>query len=238
MNKLLRAILVAHPFFPFFLFKFDPLLARVLALTGIVAVLLIYLFSLNEEKQKVAIPWIWPYILIHSIFLGLPSYCIHISLFFLLYTTIAQIKIDWQYVLKPLGSVCIAVSLLSIMQRLNIRQFSYSFSSHPGLLGNPTDTGMYIAAISPFLLMHKRGLLYFIIPLIAVGMLNSASAMMGISAVLALYLIHKRQFYRELARLPEEVRRRIEEIAFGDDIKHDPFLGGRVQKLKGYREYY
>jgi len=38
--------------------------------------------------------------------------------------------------------------------------------------------------------------------------------------------------------LPKEVRRRVEEIAFGDDIKHDPFLDGRVQKLKGYREYY
>lgn len=33
-------------------------------------------------------------------------------------------------------------------------------------------------------------------------------------------IIHKKQFYRELARLPKEVRRRIEEIAFGDDIKH------------------
>ncbi len=51
-------------------------------------------------------------------------------------------------------------------------------------------------------------------------------------------IIHKKQFYRELARLPKEVRRRIEEIAFGDYIKHDPFLNGRVQKLKGYREYY
>jgi mRNA interferase RelE/StbE len=51
-------------------------------------------------------------------------------------------------------------------------------------------------------------------------------------------IIHKRQFYRELARLPKKLRQRIEEIAFGDNIKLDPFLDGQVQKLKGYREYY
>jgi len=49
---------------------------------------------------------------------------------------------------------------------------------------------------------------------------------------------HTRTFYKELARLPVEVRRRIEEVAFGEAIKKDPLLGGKVQKLKGYREYY
>jgi mRNA-degrading endonuclease RelE of RelBE toxin-antitoxin system len=42
---------------------------------------------------------------------------------------------------------------------------------------------------------------------------------------------HTRTFYKELARLPAKVRSRVEEIAFGEAIKEDPFLGGRVQKL-------
>ncbi len=49
---------------------------------------------------------------------------------------------------------------------------------------------------------------------------------------------HTRTFYKELARLPAKVRSRVEEIAFGEAIKEDPFLGGKVQKLAGYQEYY
>ena len=49
---------------------------------------------------------------------------------------------------------------------------------------------------------------------------------------------HTRTFYKELARLPAGVRSQIEEIAFGEEIKQDPFLRGKVQRLKGYREYY
>ncbi|MBU1662615.1 MAG: type II toxin-antitoxin system RelE/ParE family toxin [Chloroflexi bacterium] len=49
---------------------------------------------------------------------------------------------------------------------------------------------------------------------------------------------HTRTFYKELARLPKEVRVRIEQVAFGDEIKVDPFWGGKVQKLSVYREYY
>ncbi len=49
---------------------------------------------------------------------------------------------------------------------------------------------------------------------------------------------HTRTFYKELARLPKEVRAHIEQVAFGDEIKGDPFLGGKVQKLTSYREYY
>jgi mRNA interferase RelE/StbE len=49
---------------------------------------------------------------------------------------------------------------------------------------------------------------------------------------------HTRTFYRELARLPGRIRARVEEIAFGEAIREDPFLGERVEKLKGYRDYY
>lgn len=49
---------------------------------------------------------------------------------------------------------------------------------------------------------------------------------------------HARTFYKDLARLPAGMRARVEEIAFGEAIKEDPFLGSRVQKLVGYREYY
>jgi len=49
---------------------------------------------------------------------------------------------------------------------------------------------------------------------------------------------HTRTFYRELARLPAHIRVKVEKIAFGEAIREDPFLGGRVEKLKGYRDYY
>ena len=49
---------------------------------------------------------------------------------------------------------------------------------------------------------------------------------------------HTRTFYQELARLPAGLRKRVEEVAFGEEIKEDPFLAGKVQKLKGYQEYY
>lgn len=196
MNKLLRAILVIHPFTQYVFFNLEPLISRVLALTGIVAVLTIYLYSLKEEKQKIAIPWLWAYVLAQSIFLGRPNYCLHISLFFLLYTTVAQMKIDWKYVLYPLGHVCIIMSLLSIMQRFGICQFRYSYAASPGLLGNSTNSAMYIVAVSPFLLMHKRGWIWFAIPIIAVWMLNSASAMLGIFSVIFGYLIIKQYHAR------------------------------------------
>ena len=34
------------------------------------------------------------------------------------------------------------------------------------------------------------------------------------------------------------MRKQVEEVAFGDEIKEDPFLRGKVQKLTGYQEYY
>jgi mRNA interferase RelE/StbE len=43
---------------------------------------------------------------------------------------------------------------------------------------------------------------------------------------------------KELARLPDTVRERVERLAFGDDIKRDPYLAGRAQKLTGYDTYY
>lgn len=196
MNKLLRAILVIHPFTQYIFFRLEPLISRVLVLSGIVAVLIIYLCSLTQEKQKIAIPWLWAYVLIQSIFLGFPNYVMHISVFFLLYTTIAQLEIDWEYVLYPLGYVCIVMSLLSILQRCGICQFGYSWSPSPGLLGNSTNSAMYIAAISPFLLLHKRGWVWFIIPIIAVYMLESASAVLGIYSIIFVYLLFKRYYLR------------------------------------------
>lgn len=38
--------------------------------------------------------------------------------------------------------------------------------------------------------------------------------------------------------MPLEVRNQIEKVAFGDEIKQDPFLDGKVQKLVGYQEFY
>lgn len=196
MNKLLRIILIIHPFTQYIFFRFEPLITRVSVLSGIVAILIIYLYSLREEKQKIAIPWFWPYVLVQSIFLGLPNYCIHISIFFLLYTTIAQMKLDWKYIFYPLGYVCIAMSLLSIMQGYGLNQFKYTWVDNPGLLGNSTNSAMYIAAVSPFLLMHKRGWLYFIIPILAIWNLNSASGLLGIFSIIVGYFAIKQYHIR------------------------------------------
>jgi len=51
-------------------------------------------------------------------------------------------------------------------------------------------------------------------------------------------IVHYRAFYRELAGMPPELRRRVEEIAFGEAVQHDPFLGGRVERLRGHRDCY
>ena len=49
---------------------------------------------------------------------------------------------------------------------------------------------------------------------------------------------YTRTFLKEMSRLPSEIRIRVESIAFGDDIKLDPFLEGRTQKLVGHQNYY
>ena len=52
------------------------------------------------------------------------------------------------------------------------------------------------------------------------------------------HIRHARTFYKELAKLPTKVRTEIEELAFGETMKEDPFLSGKVEKLTGYQEYY
>ncbi len=49
---------------------------------------------------------------------------------------------------------------------------------------------------------------------------------------------YTRTFLREMARLPNEIRPRVETIAFGPELAQDPFLQGRTQKLTGYQFYY
>lgn len=49
---------------------------------------------------------------------------------------------------------------------------------------------------------------------------------------------YTRTFLKELARLPNNVRKRVEPVAFGEEIKEDPFLQGKTQKLSGYQSFY
>lgn len=49
---------------------------------------------------------------------------------------------------------------------------------------------------------------------------------------------YTRTFLKELARLPAYIRESVEEIAFGEDIQHDPYLAGKTQKLVGFVSYY
>jgi len=49
---------------------------------------------------------------------------------------------------------------------------------------------------------------------------------------------YTRTFLKEMARLPGNVRGRVEAIAFGEEIVQDPFLAGKTQKLSGYQTFY
>ncbi len=49
---------------------------------------------------------------------------------------------------------------------------------------------------------------------------------------------YTRTFLKELTDLPPKERERVEKVVFGEAIQQDPFLSGRVQKLRGYEEYY
>ena len=49
---------------------------------------------------------------------------------------------------------------------------------------------------------------------------------------------HKRRFYKELAKIPLPTRKAIEQIAFGEQVKENPFRLGVVEKLTGHRKYY
>ena len=49
---------------------------------------------------------------------------------------------------------------------------------------------------------------------------------------------YTRTFFKETARLPATVRKRVEAIVFGDQIKASPFLKGKTQKMSGYQTYY
>lgn len=49
---------------------------------------------------------------------------------------------------------------------------------------------------------------------------------------------HRKAFYKELSRLPPAFREQIEEVAFGDTLRENPFEKGKLEKLRGYKEFY
>lgn len=49
---------------------------------------------------------------------------------------------------------------------------------------------------------------------------------------------YAKTFYRELAKVPEKTRKQVEDFVFGESVKKNPFETGKVEKLKGYDEYY
>lgn len=49
---------------------------------------------------------------------------------------------------------------------------------------------------------------------------------------------YTKTFYKELAQIPAKTRKQIEEFAFGESVKINPFYSGKVEKLAGYDEYY
>ncbi len=179
-----------------------------LALLGISFSFLVFLLFLISPKEdiKLKFPYLWMWVFIQTIFFNWQGaeapmdvsllFIIHISVFFLLYYSVALGKINWKYIVYPLGYICLFVSVFSILEKFNIRQFKYDILRDVGTLGNPTNTAMYIAATSPFLLQYKRGWVYFLIPLIAICMLMSASAFIGIYSIIVVYFILKKYYAR------------------------------------------
>lgn len=51
-------------------------------------------------------------------------------------------------------------------------------------------------------------------------------------------LRYTKTFYRELAKVPEKIRKQIEHFSFGEAVRKNPFDTGKVEKLTGYNEYY
>ena len=49
---------------------------------------------------------------------------------------------------------------------------------------------------------------------------------------------HNRHFYKELAKIPLPTRKEIEEIAFGKELRENPFQLGIIEKLTSYKSYY
>lgn len=49
---------------------------------------------------------------------------------------------------------------------------------------------------------------------------------------------HRKAFYKELSKLPAAVRGQIEEVAFSDTLKEDLFGKEKLERLKGYKEFY
>lgn len=204
MNKILRGLLLCSPFVQFLFI--NKRISTTLALFGIASVFVIFLLFLTNKKEdiKVAFPYIWLWAFLQMIWYNQTGtrndmdisviFLIHISVFFLLYYAVALSKIDYKYILKPLGYVCIITSIISIFQRLGIHQFVYDLFTKPGTLGNPTNTAMYIAATSPFLLLHKRGWIYLLIPLIAIVVLGSASALLGFFFVILTVLLLRKRY--------------------------------------------
>lgn len=49
---------------------------------------------------------------------------------------------------------------------------------------------------------------------------------------------HNKRFYKDLVCVPSPIREKIEDIAFGEEIKKDPLKLGIIEKLTGYKRYY
>jgi len=212
MNLCLRGLLLLSPFIQFLFI--GKRITTTLALFGISSVFCVFLLFLISKKEdvKIVFPylWLWAFITMLSRNLGGTMvnmdisviFLIHISVFFLLYFVVAQSKVDYKYVLKPLIYACIITSIFSIFQRVGIHQFKFDLFLKPGTLGNPTNTAMYIAVTSPFLLFYKRGWFYMTVPVTAIVMLHSASAFLGIYFVILTVLFLRKRYIGLISILP------------------------------------
>ena len=45
-------------------------------------------------------------------------------------------------------------------------------------------------------------------------------------------LRYTKNFYRELAKVPEKIRKQIEDFAFGEAVRKNPFDIGKVENIK------
>lgn len=206
MKYALITIFALHPFVNYILLGQT---CSSLAFCGILFTIIAFMFFLKSAKNNIELPlnWFWLWALGYTMFLQFTrvpqgqvhigfNYVTHITIFFLFYYAITLSDFDWKAIFKPLGYICMAMSLLTIMEVMGLKNFKHTWWDAPGPLGNPTDTAMYIAVTTPFLIAHRKGWLWLGVPIVAIAMLGSASAALGLYMAILAYFLIKRYWVR------------------------------------------
>jgi len=210
MIEILKWALVCSPFIHF-LFIGKPILSSqaLLSISLELAVILFFLTGKHKRKPDVKPALLFfSYIIANSLFLMGKGYLynlginsillpfIHVSIFFLFYISLCNIidENDYLNITKVIIYPAVILSLYAYFQYFKIDMFRFTGEWLDGVLGNPTNNAMYLAACLPFVFLHKRPLIPSIIIVVAILLFNSASAFIGAVFIIYSYLIVKRKY--------------------------------------------